>query len=236
MRVLITRPRPDADELAALLHARGHTTFIEPLIDIVMRDGPPLDLSGVQALVFTSANGARAAAMRTTERALPVFAVGPATAATARALNFVDLTESPGEGVEGLAQHVRAGLTPAKGALLHPTGAVTAGDLQASLEPHGFIVFRQVIYEARATDALSGALIAELGAGSIAAAMFFSPRTAALFATLTAAAGLAPACRGVVAMALSEAVANALAPLTFRHLSVAARPLTDAMLDLVPAP
>jgi uroporphyrinogen-III synthase len=236
MRVLITRPRPDADELAARLHARGHTTFIEPLIDIVMRDGPPLDLSGVQALLFTSANGARAAAMRTTERALPVFAVGPATAATARALDFVDVTESPGEGVEGLAQQVRAGLTPAKGTLLHPTGTVTAGDLQASLEPHGFIVCRQVIYEARAADALSGALVAELGAGSIAAAMFFSPRTAVLFATLTAAAGLAPACRGVVAMALSQAVANALAPLTFRHLSVAAKPQTNAILDLVPAP
>ena len=57
MRVLITRPRHDAETFATLLHARGHTTIIEPLIDIAFRDGPPLDLSGVGAIALTSANG-----------------------------------------------------------------------------------------------------------------------------------------------------------------------------------
>ena len=233
MRVLITRPRLDADELAARLHVLGHTTFVEPLIDIVTREGPPLDLNGVQALLFTSANGARAAAMRTAERAIPVLAVGPATAATARQLGFLNVSESTGEGVEGLAHHTRAMLTPTKGTLIHPVGTVTAGDLQASLQSAGFVVRKEVIYEARAAEALSGALIAELGAGSIAAAMFFSPRTAALFASLITTTGLTLACRGFVALALSEAVANALAPLVFQRLQVAAQPATDAMLDLL---
>ena len=233
MRVLITRPRFDADELAARLHALGHSTFIEPLIEIDTREGPPLDLNGVQALLLTSANGARAAAMRTNERAVQVLAVGPATAAKARELGFLKVCESKGEGVEGLADHVRVTLTPTKGALLHPTGTVTAGDLQASLQSAGFVVRKEVIYEARAPEALSGALIAELGAQSIAAAMFFSPRTAALFASLITTTGLTPACRGFVALALSEAVANALAPLVFQRLLVAAQPATDAMLDLL---
>jgi uroporphyrinogen-III synthase len=233
MRVLITRPHPDANELATRLHTLGHTTLIEPLIEIVTRAGPPLDLSGIQALLFTSANGARAAALRTTERAIPILAVGPATAATARELGFVDISESKGEGVEGLAQHARATLPPTKGALLHPTGTVTAGDLQASLQSAGFVVRKEVVYEARAAGVLSGALTAELGARSIAASMFFSPRTASLFAALVATAELAPACRGIVALALSEAVANALAPLVFRRLLVAAKPVTDAMLNLL---
>ena len=85
MRVLITRPRHDAEAFAALLHARGHTTFIEPLIDIEFRSGPPLDLNGVQAIALTSANGARAAAARTAERNIRTIAVGPATAAAVRA-------------------------------------------------------------------------------------------------------------------------------------------------------
>lgn len=234
--MLITRPRPDADELAARLHALGHNTFIEPLIDIVTRQGPPLDLDGIQALLFTSANGARAAAARTPQRAIPVVAVGPATAATARDLGFLHVGESSGEGVAGLAAHVHAILTPGKGALLHPAGTVTAGDLAASLSPHGFIVRRETIYDARAAASISGALSAELGAGSIAAAMFFSPRTASLFAALIAAADLAPACRTVEALALSQAVANALAPLAFRRISVAAKPETGAMLELLAAP
>jgi uroporphyrinogen-III synthase len=164
------------------------------------------------------------------------MAVGPATAATARALGFLNVSESPGEGVVGLARHARATLAPNNGALLHPAGIVTAGDLQLSLQPHGFIIRKEAIYEARAAETISGALIAELGAGSIAAAMFFSPRTARLFATLIGAADLAPACRAVTAFALSEAVANALAPLAFQGISVAGKPTMDAMLELTGPP
>ena len=233
MHVLITRPRPDADPFATRLHALGHTTIIEPLIEIVFRDGPPLDLQGVQALLFTSANGARAAARRSTRRNLQIVAVGPATAATARELGFGNVSESPGEGVAGLADHVRATLKRGNGALLHPAGSVSAGDLKTNLELHGFHVRKEELYEARAAEALSGALTAELGAGLVTGAMFFSPRTATTFATLIANAGLTPACRAIVAMALSEAVANALATLTFRQVGVAEKPTAEAMLDLI---
>jgi uroporphyrinogen-III synthase len=232
MRILVTRPRPDAEQLAAQLHERGHSTIIEPLIDIVVPDGPPLNLTDIQALLFTSANGARAAAHRTQERNLPVLAVGPATAKAAREFGFLNVGESPGEGVEGLAQFVRSTLASSNGELLHPTGTVSAGDLKASLEPFGFKVRRETIYEARAVETVSGALAAELGAGSITAAMFFSPRTAHLFATLIGSTELAPACRGIVALSLSSAVANALAPLAFRRSLIAATPTQEAMLDL----
>ncbi len=232
MHVLITRPRLDAEPLAARLHALGHTTIMEPLFDIILRDGAPLDLQGVQALVFTSANGARAAAHRTQERALPVLAVGPTTATAAREQGFLNVSESVGEGVDGLADHIRATLAPGRGALLHPTGTVTAGDLKASLAPFGFTVRKEEIYEAHAAETLSGALATELGAGLIDAALFFSPRTAKLFATLVSGASLAPACQAMAALALSDAVAKALAPLAFRRLLIAAKPTADAMLDL----
>jgi uroporphyrinogen-III synthase len=234
MRILITRPRMDAEPLAERLHALGHTTIVEALFDIVFRDGPPLDLAGVQALVFTSANGARAAARRTPERNMPVLAVGPATASTARALGFHDVSESEGEGVDGLAAHIRATLSPNKGTLLHPTGRAVAGDLAAALAPHGYRLHREVVYDTHPAEALSGALATELGAGLVTAAMFFSPRTAQLFAALTGAASLGTACHTVSALALSEAVAKALAPVTFRRIFVAETPTTDAMLQLLP--
>lgn len=233
MRVLVTRPRADAETFAERLHTLGHTTFIEPLIDIAFDDGPTLDLTGVQALLLTSANGARAAVRRTTERAIRVLAVGPATGAEARALGFTRVNESTGEGVDALAETVREQLNPAQGALLHVTGTATAGDLKAALAPSGFAVRAKRLYDARAADGLSASFTAEITAGRLEAATFFSPRTAERFVTLIRAAKLEPHCAKIAALALSDAVAKALTPLRFRKVLVAAHPNAAALLDLL---
>jgi len=235
MRVLVTRPRPDAESLAARIHALGHTTLVEPLINIAFLEGPLLDLNGVQALVLTSVNGARAAARRIAERATPVLAVGPATAGVAKELGFTHVTESTGEGIGGLAEHIRATVKPTAGALLHATGSVTAGDLKQGLAPFGLIVRTERLYDAHAAEGLSGALTAELSAGLIDTALFFSPRTASLFAALAGTAGLASACSGILALALSDAVAAALKPLEFREVAIARKPTADAMLERLKA-
>ncbi len=60
MRVMITRPRLEAASLADTLEALAVETLIEPLLHIDFMDGPAPDLNGVQALLVTSANGARA--------------------------------------------------------------------------------------------------------------------------------------------------------------------------------
>jgi uroporphyrinogen-III synthase len=233
MRVLLTRPRPDAEALAVRIRALGHTATIEPLIDIAYADGPDLDLQGVHALVFTSTNGARAAARRTRERTRLVLAVGPTTAAQAKNLGFTNVSESPGEGVDGLAHHIRSTVKPSDGTLLHATGTVTAGNLTQALSPQGFVVRMERVYEASAAKDLSGALTTELNAGLIDGAMFFSARTAVLFATLVRDANLAPTCAGIRGFALSRPVANALAPLAFRDIQIARAPAAEAMLELL---
>jgi len=103
---------------------------------------------------------------------------------------------------------VSAKLRPADGALIHATGSVTAGDLAGALEARGFSVRREMLYEARAVDHLSGAVVTELSAGLIDAVSFFSPRTAALFADLACDEGLDEVCRGLTAICLSQAVAR----------------------------
>ena len=233
MRILITRPREDAEPFARALIARGHEAVIEPLLEIAYRAGPPLDLEGVQAILVTSANGARAAALRVAARDIAVIAVGPATAGAAREAGFTRVSESPGEGVDALAAFVRAKLRASDGTLVHPTGSVTAGDLAGALGAHGFSVRREAVYEARAVDHLSGALVAELSAGLIDAATFFSPRTAGLFAELVADEGLEAPCRLVTAICLSQAVAGALAPLGFAAVKTAKNPSSEAMLALI---
>ena len=56
MRLLVTRPEPDALKLRAVLEERGHEATVEPLLSVSFDDADPIDLEGVQALIATSRN------------------------------------------------------------------------------------------------------------------------------------------------------------------------------------
>jgi uroporphyrinogen-III synthase len=233
MKALVTRPLQDAASLAAALSARGIEPLVEPLLTIrpvadAARRLPPL-LRGAQAVLFTSVNGVRAFAAATELRELPAFAVGDATAAAARAAGF-PLVMSAGGNVADLARLVIDRLQPRDGALVHAAAREVAGDLAGSLNAAGFSLRRAVLYEAVAATRLSAATAAALAERSVAFALFFSPRTAASFVRLVAAAGLAEACRGIVALALSEAVAAVLGALAWREIRVAEAPNAAALV------
>jgi len=87
--VLVTRPQPEADATATRVAALGYRTLIEPLIEIVPRPGPPLELGDIQAVLVTSGNGARALAAHTPVRDQWLFSVGDATAKALRELGFL---------------------------------------------------------------------------------------------------------------------------------------------------
>jgi uroporphyrinogen-III synthase len=232
MRLLITRPAEDAEPLAAALRERGIDSLIEPLMIVADAAGPPPELAGVQALLVTSANGARAIARRMRERSLPVLAVGDASAAAARRLGFKSVNSAAGD-VAALARLVRAELDPRNGALLHVAGSRTAGDLAGELKRAGFDYRRLVLYEARPADRLSAAAVAALEGGGVDGVLLFSPRTAATFAALAAKAGVAGACRRLVAYCLSQAVADELAGLAWREVVVAAAPNQDSLIAAI---
>ncbi len=118
MRVLVTRPEDDARSLVAALEARGHEALVAPMLTIAPAPGveAPLALDGVQALVFTSANGARVFARLSDERDLPVFTVGDASAAAARDAGFARVERAGGD-VEDLARLIIMRLAPGDGTL-----------------------------------------------------------------------------------------------------------------------
>lgn len=236
MRVLVTRPREDAAGLVAALEARGHAVLLEPLLTIVPRDDIdwPQGHERAQALLATSANGVRAFARLDARRALPVCAVGDASAAAARDLGFEAVTSAAGN-VDDLAALVRRRLDPAAGPLLHPAAGRLAGDLQGALAGAGFTVLRAVLYDAVPSAALSAECRRALNDGLIDAVTLFSPRTAASFVSLVAAAGLAGACGRVAAVCLSPAVAEALSGLEWRRIAVAERPDQAALLAVLDA-
>src|SRR6266851_2836672 len=132
LRALVTRPRAEAGGLAEALAGRGIAAILEPMLEIHYRSAPSPDLAGVQAILCTSANGVRALARLAEERAVPIFAVGEASAARARDEGFARV-ESAGGSVADLARLARELLCPAAGRLLHVAGSVVAGDLAAAL-------------------------------------------------------------------------------------------------------
>jgi len=231
VRVLVTRPREDARALAGTLAARGIESVVAPLLDIVPR-AAELDLASVQALLLTSANGARALGHATARRDLPVLAVGEATAAAARAEGFAEVAVGGGD-VAALAELARVRLDPDRGPLLHVAGSAVAGDLAGHLGAAGFSVRRVVLYEARAATRLPEIAAAALDAGTLDAVLLFSPRTARHFVTLVAEAGRGPALRRLRALCLSQAVAEAAGAAEWRALSVARRPDQGALLALL---
>ena len=89
---------------------------------------------------------------------------------------------------------------------------------------------REVLYRARAAEAFSPALMEELTVGSLSFALFFSPRTAAVFARLALRSGVEESCRSVHACVLSEAVGRALEGVAWREVRVAGRPDHEAMM------
>lgn len=232
MRLLLTRPRQESDALAEELRALSHDCLIEPLLDIVPDHAAVLSLDGVQAVLLTSANGARALALHPVPRDLPVLTVGAATADAAREAGFEKI-ESAGGDVVMLAALVRQRLRPEDGALLHVAGTVVAGDLSGDLGRDGFEVRRAVLYRSRTAEALSPGCAEALRAGTLDGVVFFSPRTAVTFVKLVHAAGLDSTLSRLAMYALSPAVAAAAGTLEWGATHVAKRPEKSALLALL---
>lgn len=232
LRLLITRPHPDASPLAERLAALGHRPLIDPLMHVKTCPGPELDLTGVQALAVTSANGVRAFADRTTNRRIAVFAVGEASAREARSLAFTTVNASTGS-VDRLAADIVAALDPGGGAVFHAAGRTLAGDLKGHLEAAGFTVRRETLYETVAATDLAPETVKALKSGDLDAVLLYSPRTGRIFAELLRKAQLNGAATRLTAICLSTAVADTVRDLPWAALEIAGSATEKAVLAIL---
>ncbi|NQY12315.1 MAG: uroporphyrinogen-III synthase [Henriciella sp.] len=156
--IIVTRAEPGAAETVARLSARGLEAVTAPMLSLHELTGTDLpaasDLSG---LIFTSANGVRTYAKRASERALPAWCVGPATATAARAAGFTDIRESAGN-AKDLADFIGGHADPGDDPLLHVANAAAAGQLQQDLTNRGYRVAFAPLYEMRPAQNLPGAV------------------------------------------------------------------------------
>ncbi len=201
MRLLLTRPMADAVVLAEQLAGQGYDVLLSPMVDIAFLtpDSAPLPAPvAYSGLAFTSANGVRALMARCQIDALnadqmaawhnlTVYAVGPQTAAAARAAGFAVIHQASGD-VAALAALIGShhdGALP----VLHIAGRHRAGDLAALLAEKQITAERSVLYRAEAATAFSDAAAAALCDVEVPVdgLLLYSERSAQIFLSLYAA-------------------------------------------------
>jgi uroporphyrinogen-III synthase len=222
--VWVTRAQPGAQATAGRLRAMGFDPLVAPLLEVRALGGGTIDLAGVGALAFTSANGVASFAARSAERGLTVFVVGEATAAAARAAGFASVASADGD-VAALAQAIAAN-APIGGEVLHPGPVEPAGDLVGALAALGVSARALAVYQtvARSPDKRTAALIPAL-----AAVLLHSPKAARALAAHVAER---PAPK-LTALCLSEAVAAPLSASGLAAARVAEQPTETALLALL---
>jgi uroporphyrinogen-III synthase len=227
VRILVTRPREDGEDIARRLAAMGHQALLAPLLSVKFLDGAAPDLAGIQAVLVTSANGVRALARRTPNRRPAIFAVGPQTAAAAREAGFLRVQSATGDAAT-LAQAVARWADPRAGILLHAAGEEASNALCERLTALGFETRREVLYRMEKAARLPEQAVQAIRQSEVDAALFFSPKSAALFAECVARDRLAT--DRLIAICISANAAAALGKLTFAEVRIATAPNQDALL------
>ncbi|UYQ72407.1 uroporphyrinogen-III synthase [Pelagibacterium flavum] len=230
--VLVTRPRADAERTAAGLAALGLDPIVAPMLEERFTGIPLPDASGFAAVALTSANGVRALAAHPQGEAfstLRVYAVGEHTASEARAAGFENVSAAEGT----LADLSRAIIAdrPA-GKIFYPAAHHQSGDLAGLLAEAGITVDMRVLYEMHAATMLPPGLAERLATGKIDGAVFYSRRTAAIFAGLIASRDYQALRRSLYCLCLSENVAQPLIENHFLRIGLADYPSHEAMMTL----
>jgi uroporphyrinogen-III synthase len=223
--IWITRAQPGADATAQRVRTLGHEPLIAPLLTTRRIEGVSVDLEGVAALAFTSANGVRAFAEATTDRRLKVFAVGAATAQAAREAGFRRVLSSDGD-VAALSDGIAARRAELKGVVLHPGAAEPAGDLVGSLAVEGVEVRPLSLYDTAPAD-LAGIDIQAVAGAEVA--LVHSPKGAEALAAYLREHPQP----GLRVLCLSRAVMAPLADTPLALLASAPFPLEAALLNLI---
>jgi len=233
MRVLVTRPEPDAAETSKRLLALGHEPVMAPLLKIVFAS-PPTDIPDAAAIILTSRNGVRAFSRWpniASWQDRPVFVTGRATADAARLAGFADVRSASGNAAD-LADLVMSEFGKNVGPILYPAARDHSGTLMSDLRANGYDIRTIEAYSAEMVTALKPAISAAIRGQSIESVLIYSNRTAVALRMLVEQEEIIENLRKMAIFALSERAAEPLRDLV-PEIQIAKKPEEDALLFLL---
>ncbi|SEQ76942.1 uroporphyrinogen-III synthase [Faunimonas pinastri] len=238
MRLLITRPEPDATRTAEALAALGHEALVSPSLAVTLLPDVPLPRGRFQALIATSANALRALASHH-ERAmvldLPIFTVGDQSTRQAQEAGFANAVSAEGA-VDELVAMVSSRLKPEGGPILYLAGETQAGDPAGQLEAAGFAVQTWVLYQTEPVVRLSPEATLALRSGHIDGVLLYSRKSATAFALALRGGRLSPLPENTAIYCISEAAAEPVRRHARGPVLVAERPDGAHLFALLTAP
>lgn len=235
MRILVTRPRDEAQRTANRLRDLGHEALIAPVLDIEALSDAAIGSGPWAAVLMTSGNAARALMTHASCRdlgKLPVFAVGGRTAEAARLAGFSEVISADGDG-DDLVRLVTARIGANPQPLLYLAGSDVARDLAGDLAARGLEVETVVLYRARAAAILPQNVAAALETGAVDGVLHYSRRSAAIFVDCAKTGGLLRHIKALPHLCLSDRAAGPLRDIDATDIRVARKPDEAALLDLL---
>lgn len=224
---LLTRPRPQSEAFAAQIAEDGWRSLIWPVLEIrpLLTEAP--DFSGAEGAILTSARAVEALTpfLAPAEVSpLHAWCVGPATALAATRAGFGEVSEGGGDA----ARLIATLLEKRPGRLIHVRGRDAAADIAGALRAAGCEADEIIAYAAEPCGAPPDEISKEILSESVETALFFSPRSARLFAE-AAPPEWAGALARISALAISEAAAAPLRNMGFRRIMTAKQPNLASM-------
>ncbi len=236
MRLLVTRPEPDASTFAEELRGLGHEPILQPLLEfrVLKFDLEPLHVAEV--LILTSGNSLRALRERGISKDIlgkPLYCVGEQTAKRALEAGFEAVLEIAETGEELAGNIIASGRRDAL--LVHIMGEHMAFDIVGALAREGFSVQSVTVYSMDAGAEFLPTVDKMLRSGDVGGVILMSPRTAEIYVSLCHRHGILDYAKTPVYFCISQNVAAKLASLKPNHVRVPAKPIRKALLELLHA-
>ena len=230
--VLVTRPDEEGLALANQLKTVGKKTLLEPML--IVENLPVKDLSydKTQAYVITSANSIKALLNLRPDLEIPLFAVGNASAISARKSGFKTVYSADGD-ADDLAKLVDDVLNPSEGDLLYISGKTQSGNLFKKLSSLGFGCREVFVYETIPRKSLSPETVAAIKNDQVDTILLYSSKTAEVLIKLVRKSRLVRQCKKITIICLSKGIANVAKSLNWYNVLVSDKPTQEGMLGLL---
>jgi uroporphyrinogen-III synthase len=221
--ILITRPIEQAKTTKYKLKKLGYDAVCYPFLKIEYKN-IPLTNKNFDALIVTSQNAALAIRGFNHLYNTKAFAVGSKTALILKQSGFAKVVSADGDSNTLVSLILQSQAQNSNMLYLH--GDYVAGELINKLEPFYFIE-DLIVYRSIAKHNINKK-VKNLLHEKIRYILFYSPRTAKVFANLTV-----DNYSNISAICISKNTANELKKLDFQALIISNHPSEDAMLELL---
>ncbi len=231
MKILVTRPQPQADKTAQKLIAMGHEVIVEPMLSF-----QPLTVRGdvagdAKAIAVTSANAIEALVFNglvSKLQHLPVYCVGEATAKAAEASGFQNVICADGD-VDSLGSLIAD--SKQAGSVFYPAAIDRSGDLAGQLAQRGNTCRMVEVYQMAAATGFSENTRALIETERLDCVLFYSPRTIQIFLRLSYLEKTIVFLNAMKALCVSKRIAEQAG--AFDEVLTAKTPCEDSLFELL---